>query len=210
MDREAAALAWVTVSGMSFGSWNAPATKTPGRDVSSGVKPVGFAETEFVELDAKPGHGLRKRPAWGPGRRPGQRDRSRVPHARMYAFMYRSLISPDPGDLHGPRGNALDVFDIFLAPGPLVILVEILPKGADIHVKDRRLHAVNVLVRDERLLRRRHAADRGAVLIAALANRGNRRTGSRLCAWRPFRRPAAPRGRRRDPPLTACARTGRW
>ena len=33
---EAAALAWVTVSGISLGSWKAPATKTPGRDVSSG------------------------------------------------------------------------------------------------------------------------------------------------------------------------------
>jgi len=32
------ALAWVTVSGMSLGSWKAPATKTPGRDVSSGEK----------------------------------------------------------------------------------------------------------------------------------------------------------------------------
>jgi hypothetical protein len=32
----AAALACMTVSGMSFGSWNAPAGKTPGRDVSRG------------------------------------------------------------------------------------------------------------------------------------------------------------------------------
>ncbi len=36
MDMAAAALAWVTVSGISLGSWKAPATKTPGRDVFSG------------------------------------------------------------------------------------------------------------------------------------------------------------------------------
>ena len=47
----AAALHWVTVSGMSFGPWNAPATKTPGRDVLRGAnslvaaKPCSFRST---------------------------------------------------------------------------------------------------------------------------------------------------------------------
>ncbi len=42
MDMEAAALAWVTVFGYILGFLEAPATKTPGRDVSSGGKPARF------------------------------------------------------------------------------------------------------------------------------------------------------------------------
>ena len=56
MDIEAAALAWVTVSGISLGSWNTPATNIPGLDVSRGKKrsvaqkPYSFNSMPSLEI----------------------------------------------------------------------------------------------------------------------------------------------------------------
>ena len=43
----------MTVSGMSLGSANGPATKTPSREDSAGRNVGGLAEIKFVELDAE-------------------------------------------------------------------------------------------------------------------------------------------------------------
>ena len=52
IDMDAAALACVTVSGISLGSWKAPATNTPGLEVDKRTEAVGGAETVFIQVDA--------------------------------------------------------------------------------------------------------------------------------------------------------------
>ena len=55
-----------------------------------------------------------------------------------------------------------------LVAGAFIILVEILAKGAHVHVKDRRLDVRRVLLGDDGLFDGIHAAHRGAVGVATL------------------------------------------
>ncbi len=77
-----------------------------------------------------------------------------------------------PRHLDDARGNALDVADAILVLRPLVILVEILAVGTDVHVEDRRFQAGRMVLGHHRLLRRSHATDRGAILVSALGIAG--------------------------------------
>ena len=62
---------------------------------------------------------------------------------------------------------ATDETDARFILGPLEILVEILAVGPHIHIEDRRRQPRDVILGDDRLLDRVHAADRRAVAVAA-------------------------------------------
>ena len=206
---DAAPLACVTVSGMSLGSWNAPPTKTPGRDVDSGCEPVRRAEAVFIELDAE----LRQHStADCEGSRPtASTTRSNSSSRELAVFIEEADARIHrPRHLDDARGNALDVADAVLVLGPLVVLVEILAVGADVHVEDRRFQARRVVLGDHAPASSRPCSRSRSSIRCRTWNRASRRTESRRSSWlRAVRRAArhAPRTARRP---TASARTGRW
>ncbi len=131
-----------------------------------GGEPVGVAEAKvvqfYLEAGSAPGHGIGRFHAHG------QDDQVKIlllkPAVSIQKMNAQVFAA---GDLNNPRRNAFDVVDVLLRPGPLVVLVKIFAVGADIHVKDGRVQALDVIARNHGLFGRHHAADRGTIVIAA-------------------------------------------
>ena len=105
---EAAALACVTVSGMSFGSWKAPATNTPGREVDSGdSRSVAQKPYSLSSMPSVCGAFL----ADVPGSMPTEsttRSKSRSSHLPVIVIELHAQVF-GAGHLDDARGHALDV-----------------------------------------------------------------------------------------------------
>ena len=150
-------------------------------------EPVGVAETEFVELDVQAGgqtrHAVRRFHAHG------QNNQVKFLLRQLAVFVEEQNAQVlAAGQLDDARRDALDVMDVLLRPGALVILVEILAVRADVHVENRRVQSL-------RRGRRRpwpvwwpSCSRWRSNIHCRTSNRANRRIGSRRCV--------SPRGHR--------------
>ncbi len=129
-------------------------------------EPVGVAEAELVELDVQTGGQFRQ--AVRRFHAHGQDDQVEILLLQPAVFIEeRNAQVLAAGHLDNPGRNALEVMDVLLGPGALIILVEILAVGADVHVENRRVQSLDVVAGDHGLFRRHHAADGGTIFVAA-------------------------------------------
>ncbi len=168
MAQAAAAEACATDSGMSLGSWNAPATYMPGLDVASGASRSGPAETEFVQLHAQlPGHFLHA----GGGPQP-HAEHHQVELLLLFGADFVEVANarrPVAGHLDNPRGDGADELHAVLVAGAVDVAVELLAERPHVHAEDGdfKFPPVRVLQGDHRLFGGAHAADGRAVAGAA-------------------------------------------
>ena len=164
----AAALAWETVSGMSFGPWQTPERKMPAVGLSTG-RSLGWASVKkslvsmlAVSMVASVPGGLVRL------NRRRQDDQVRVDVqlfiGQQVGGLDHQLAVRPGGDL---ADHALDVMHAVLLHRAAVELVEVLAGGADVDVEDIHI-GVRIFLADQHgVLGGVHAADLRAVGLAA-------------------------------------------
>ena len=160
------ALACITVSGMSLGSWNAPPTNTPGRDVSSGcsslvwAKPQRFSTTSIRSACSR---------SVALGSRPSES--TIMSNSSSVCFISGTGVDDAqvlrPRHLVGPRDERTEISHAQLLLRPLAVAVEVLAEGAQVEEEHGHVQPRHVLLGQDRFLGRGHAADRGAIVVVA-------------------------------------------